>query len=166
SGDHTKLNGFEQELYKNILVASSQLKTYHLPSFTSLSEYFPYSVPQESLNTQINPADISYSVDAVTKVKDSYLINGYMFKHGKSASGQKVLVGLKSVDNKTLFFNTVAEPRFDLNPYFKKLNLRDAGYVARIRFSDIEQGSYKVLLKIVKKDGETRVVETDITIEY
>lgn len=166
SGDHTKLNGFEQDFYKETLVRSSQHGVYNLPSFESLKEYFPYSQKHDGMVGELNPEGLMYSVDQIAKLKDSYLIYGFAFlTESKAVKNQKIYLGLKSQNKETVYFSPKREPRFDINPYFKRSDLESTGFMGRVRFSDLEKGIYTVVIKVI--DGnEARIVETDKTIDF
>ena len=160
SGDHSKLYGFEQDLYKQILKKSQLEETYFLPSFDSLKSQFPYSSLINILQENTNTEQLKSSLDNVIKLKDSYLINGFAFIENESPENQVTFIGIKGNDNKILYFSTTKMERYDLNPFFNRFDLIDAGYLARIQFKLIPKGQYKIVIK-VKIGNKSRLIETD-----
>ena len=63
-------------------------------------------------------------------------------------------------DGQINYFTTNQFKKFDLNPYFKKDNLEDGGYSARIKFSDIKDDDNQILL-LIKSEGKFIIKETD-----
>jgi hypothetical protein len=162
SGDYSKLNGFEQDTYKIILEESIKLETYFLPSFASLRTYFPYSIKQLEQNYRYDDDGTNSNIEKINKVKDSYLIEGWIFIENENSNNQKVLVGLQnSSQKKALFYSTMQEPKFDLNPYFKKSGLLNSGFFARIKDQDIEKGENTILLRVIS-DGKIKTIVTDM----
>jgi hypothetical protein len=163
SGDHTQLNGFEQEYYMKVLIDAKKEQTYFLPSHESLEQFFPYSTIVDG-NGKLVPSQIISSVDAIAKIKDSFILEGYAFD-GASSSDHKTSIGLKASDGNIVYFSTKSVPRFDLNPYFHKFNLRDSGFFARLKLTDVKPGVYKVVIRLAR-DGEVKLFETDKTINF
>ena len=62
--------------------------------------------------------------------------------------------------NEPKYYSTKQTQRFDLNPFFKKLNLSDGGFWCRINPYKLEKGEYKLFI-LVKAEGETQQIETD-----
>lgn len=163
SGDYSQLNGFEQEYYNKVLASSAENDTYVLPSQKSLESFFPFSAV-EGAGGSLTASQMVSSVDNIAKINDSFILDGYAFDQLATGNQQKS-IGLKSADGNIVYFSAKTLPRFDLNPYFHKFNLRDCGYFARIKLANIKPGSYKIVIRL-QRDGETRLFETDKTLNY
>lgn len=163
SEDKSRLNGEKSmvDLYSSIIIASSSLDTYHFPTDQDLEIFFPYSRVIENKIIENSSNNISSSIDGVNKIKDSYLIDGWAFLDNISTSDQEVYIGLKgNAQNEPKFYSTKQTERFDLNPYFKKWNLKNGGFFCRINADKLEKGEYTIFV-LVKADGETKQIETD-----
>ena len=153
SGDYSKLYGFEQELYNEKLIESYHKKTYFLPSYNSLREFFPISEHSPNLIKYQEKEEINYNIESITKIKDGYLIEGWIFLDGINTNNQSVFIALKN--NKTnglKFFTSKQILRFDLNPYFKKNGLKYGGFLARINDSEFEIGENEIHLLLNLND--------------
>lgn len=161
SGDYTKLNGFEQELYKRVLTESAKKETYFLPSLTDLEKYFPFSKRESNFDGKIDAENTKNSIDQISKVDKSYLIEGWVFLEGKATKNQKVSICLQNQNQSaTAFFSTIQVPKYDLNPYFKKFGLRDGGFIARIPERYIKDGESTIIIKL-EVEGKTKTIITD-----
>ena len=147
SGDYSKLYGFEQELYNKKLIESYHKKTYFLPSYKSLKEFYPVSKEIIKTLKYQQKNEINYNIDDIAKIKDGYLIEGWTFLDGVNTKNQIVFLAVKSnKSNKLKFFSTKQVSRFDLNPYFKRNDLKQAGFIARINDIEFEQGENEIYL--------------------
>lgn len=164
SGDYSALNGFEQEYYNKVLINSVKNKTYFLPSDKILTANFPFSEIQTNINGNVVSSQITQSIDSVIKIKDSFIIEGYAFDE-KETNGQIISLGLQSEDGDIIYFSTKSIPRFDLNPYFHKINLRDSGFFARLNLINLKKGNYKIIVRLTK-NNQIRLVETDKFLNY
>lgn len=161
SGDYTKLNGFEQELYKRVLTESSKNETYFLPSLTDLETYFPFSKRELNKEGKIDAENTRSSIDQISKVDKSYLIEGWAFIEGEKTANQIVNVGLQNIKQSNIvFFSTVQVPKYDLNPYFKKFGLQDGGFIARIPEKYIVHGESTIIINL-EVEGKTKTIITD-----
>ncbi len=150
------------ENYKNVLKVAAQHGTYKFPSNKSLEYYFPYSVKKTSPSKDSGTASyFSTSIDATNPMSDCQLIEGWGFLIDHSTTDQKIYVGLQhSTEAAPVFFSARSISKFDLNPYFNKLNLKNGGFIARIRNSDIKPGENTIWM-MVEKDGEVKITKTD-----
>lgn len=161
SGEFKKLSGFEQDFYDVVVRESYKMQTYYLPSFQSLEMYFPYSKELSLHSDKYDTGQINFNIQAIDKVKDSYLIDGWAYIDKESAATQEVYIGLKQPSQTSIKFMTLKQiSKFDLNPYFKKFNLQEAGFLARIRFSDLLKGENEIYI-LVKNGDKLKLVKTD-----
>lgn len=161
TGDYTKLNGFEQDLYNKILIESAENETYFLPTLSSLETYFPYSEKLSQIESTINTQNTKSSLEQINKLKEFYLIEGWVFIEDEGTKNQIVKIGLQnSGSGNSSYFSTTQVPKFDLNPYFKKNNLLNGGFLARVKDSDVLKGENTILIQI-KINGKTRTIKTD-----
>ncbi|MFN3752793.1 hypothetical protein [Flavobacterium sp.] len=164
SDDQSRLNGDKSmvEAYGSMISESSTLDVYHFPDDQYLETTFPFSrIVENKMEETKGPNNISYSVDGINKIKDSYLIDGWAFLDGISTSGQEVYIGLKDIiQTEPKFYTTKQVQRFDLNPYFKKWNLNNGGFFCRIYTDKLDKGEYKIFV-LVKTKEETKQIETD-----
>lgn len=161
SGEFKKLSGFEQDFYDIVIRESYKMQTYYLPSFQSLEMYFPYSKELSLQPDKYDTGQTNFNIQAIDKVKDSYLIDGWAYIENESASNQEVYIGLKSPSQTNIKFMTIKQiPKFDLNPYFKKFNLQEAGFLARIRLSDLQNGENEIYI-LIKNGDKLKLIKTD-----
>lgn len=163
SGDKSHLNGEKSmvDLYSGIIEQSASSETYHFLSDENLEISFPYSRVVENKMEEKGSHALSANIDGVNKIKDSYLIDGWAFLDNISTVNQEVYIGLKSSSqSEPKFYSAKQTQRFDLNPYFKKWNLKDGGFFCRIYADKLEKGEYKIIV-LVKAGGETKQIETD-----
>lgn len=161
SGNYKKLNGFEQDLYKSILVESERLQTYMLPSFLTLEKYFPYSKNENIDTISANSEQFYPAIDRVIKIKDGYLIEGWGFIEEQNSDNQKVFIGIKNISHtKLVFFSTTQVPRYDLNPYFKKNYIENAGFFARLKDNDVKPGENEIWV-MIKVNDKVKLSKTD-----
>ena len=161
SGESNKLSGFEQEFYDTTIKESSELGTYYLPSFNSLQSYFPYSNEINIESEKATIGEINFNVQAIDKIKDGYLIDGWAYIENGIAANQEVYIGIKNVNQPNIKFLTVKKiPKFDLNPYFRKFTLQGAGFLARVKFADFGIGDNEIYI-MVKKDDVMKLIKTD-----
>ena len=161
SGDHTKLNGFEQDLYKKILIESQSKQTYFLPNFETLDSFFPYSKIEKIVQTDANSEQFYPTIDAVAKIKEGYLIEGWGFVEEQNSDNQKVFIGIKNTSQtEPVFFTTNQVPRFDLNPFFKKNYIENAGFFARLKDNDVKPGENEIWV-MIKVNDKVKLSKTD-----
>ena len=164
SGDKTFLNGEKSmvDAYGNMIAQSSSLNVYNFPNNQELENFFPYSrVVENKIAETKSTSNISSSIDGINKINDSYLIDGWAFIDGVSTSDQEVYIGLKdSIFSEPKFYSTKQVQRFDLNPYFKKWNLKNGGFFGRIYADKLAKGEYKIFI-LVKTKVESKQIETD-----
>lgn len=163
SGDKSHLNGEKSmvDLYGGIIEQSASMDTYHFPSDQDLEFTFPYSRVVENKMEEKGSHNLSANIEGINKIKDSYLIDGWAFLDNIATSDQEVYIGLKSnSQNEPKFYSAKQTQRFDLNPYFKKWNLKDGGFFCRIYADKLEKGEYKIIV-LIKAKGEIKQMETD-----
>lgn len=161
SGELLKLNGFEQDFYNQAIIESSKLGTYYLPSSNSMQLYFPYSKEISVENKEYSTEESNSNIQAIDKIKDFYLIDGWVYFEHFSSDNQEVYIGIKNINQPNIKFFTAKQiPKFDLNPYFKKFTIQNSGFLARIKESDLEKGNNEIYIQI--KNGETvKLIKTD-----
>ncbi len=123
------------EQQKKILQESSRLGVYQLPTDESIAYYLPYSKKEveNDAGAANSNLEMTKSIHSIHKIGNDYLVSGFAFLEGKSTNHQQVWVGLKSqADSSPVFFTSKAIPRYDLNPYFHRYNLKNGGFRARI----------------------------------
>lgn len=147
-------------VYKGIIEESKKLDTYNFPNNKQLEFYFPYAIKKNIIFGESNNEGVTNNTESITKIDDSYLIEGWAFIDGENTNKQKVYIGLESNDSKSTFYLANRTQRFDLNPYFKKLNLTNGGYLARIKEKDIMVGENKISI-LIEVDGNIKIIETD-----
>ena len=163
SGNKSHLNGEKTmvDLYGGIIAESAFLDTYHFPNDQDLELPFPYSRVVENKMEEKGLHALSANIDGINKIKDSYLIDGWAFLDNISTADQEVYIGLKSsAQSEPKFYSAKQTQRFDLNPYFKKWNLKHGGFFCRIYADKLEKGEYKIIV-LVKAQGEIKQMETD-----
>lgn len=167
SGRPEKLSGDSNYLNQRIeiLNRSNEEEIYFMPTRGSLEDYFPYSKEVNVKQEFVNSSKMGFSVDNVSNIFDGYIIDGWGFINEKPTKNQTILIGLKDINSKTKFFTTKQTDRFDLNTYFKKDNLQQSGFIARINYSSIEKGTYSIIVKIISED-ESETIETDKKLIY
>jgi hypothetical protein len=150
------------ESYKSALKGAAEHGTYKFPTNKSLEYYFPYSVKKATPSKDSGTASyFSVSIGSIDPMSDCHLIEGWGFLIDHSTAGQKIYVGLQhSTEQEPVFFTARSISKFDLNPYFNKLNLKNGGFIARIRNSDIKPGESAIWM-MVEKDGEVKITKTD-----
>ena len=159
SGNHKLLNGFQQDYYKQVLEKSNEEETYYLPLKEEIDQNLPLSSPINIKTTNLESTSLNVTIDEVTKLYDSYYIEGWAFIDDIETLNQKVYIGLNNNNNYT-FFNTKQVNRYDLNPYFKKNYLKRGGFFARIKLENINQGLNKITV-FVENTGTKKMIETD-----
>lgn len=145
SGVLDKLYGFEQDFYNKTIIESEKNEIYFFPRYKSLEFYFPYSKKIKNSKQFVVDPDLNYNIESITKIKDGYLIEGWAFISSKSTRNQEVYLGIKN-KNSEVIYTTKQEKRFDLNPYFKKFNLKNGGFMARIKDSELQKGDNKITI--------------------
>ena len=165
SGNYKLLNGFEQEFYKKVIENSRKNETYFLPSKKELEDSFPYSSKKEISMSKLDSNSLYINIEEITKLYDSYYIEGWAFIENQNASSQKVWVGISN-ENGIKFYNTQSVNRYDLNPYFKKDYIENGGFFTRIKLENLTLGINKVSIYTENK-GIKKIIQTDkiITIQ-
>lgn len=162
-GNNSYLNGDTQILdyYASILQKSDSLGIYTFPTQEKLQKHFSFSTKSIPLQNKQSTDYFTKSIDAVTELSDSYIVEGYGFLIGHGTANQKIFIGIKNEkDDYLIYFSSEQIPRYDLNPYFNKFNLKCGGYSARIRKEHVKQGENTLFL-MIEIDGEFSVSETD-----
>jgi hypothetical protein len=150
SGNHTLLNGFEQDIYKTILKNANDLKTYSLPDKNEIDNYYPFSTVITNLN-DITNTDLWFTndIEQIFELEDSFLIFGKGFLDGQSSFTQKMYLEIEnSVTKKKLTFETRKMKRYDMNPYFKKNDLDYGGFCCRISKEVLDENEYNIIISI------------------
>jgi hypothetical protein len=164
-GNPNMLSGDRGEDYTKAKVAifndAKRLNIYTPPSNKSIEYYFPYSKPVKMLKVTNSPYSFGPSMDSIKKMSDAYLIEGWGSLDTQNTSNQKLYIGVKNQnDSLPVFYTAKQAQRFDLNPYFHKSNLQDAGYIARIKDSYIKPGE-NTLWMMIEVNGEVSIAQTD-----
>lgn len=162
-GNREYLNGDKTTLgtYDDFLKQSAKLGVYTFPSNKSLEYYFPYSEIKRTGSKDMGTSYFSLSLESVTPMSDCQMIEGWGFLDGHSATGQKIYVGLQQGETEApVFYSARSVPRYDLNPYFNKLNLKEGGFMARIRNKDIKPGENTIWV-MVEQDGQVKITKTE-----
>ncbi|RZJ67912.1 MAG: hypothetical protein EOO50_03565 [Flavobacterium sp.] len=162
SGNHKMLNGFEQDLYKEILEKAKNYKIYTLPDESEVNALYPFSQKVSNLTQNTNTdAWFTHDVEQIYELKDSFLIFGKGFLDRQSSYEQNIYLELQdSASGEKRTFATQRMKRYDTNPYFKKGNLDYAGFVCRIKKEDLGSAEYSVITSI-SNDGLFRREPTD-----
>jgi|SRR6218665_1021841 len=162
-GISTYLNGDKNDvtIYNMLLNNAKNSETYCLPSNEDILDYFPYGNEHSLKPLKLSTNDLAYNIDTITELNDSYLVEGWAFLGDENTCGQKVYVGVTNgLDNTAIFYSTKQYSRYDVNTFFKKNNLRFAGYLGRIRKNDLKSGENKISL-MIEVNGMTKTVLTD-----
>jgi hypothetical protein len=152
----------DTERQRAILDKSAALHVYYLPTDADIAAYLPVSVRQPDGGASANSSlEMTGSIHQVRKCGQDWIIDGFAFLQWRSAKHQQVFVGLKNqADSGVVFFTAKQIPRFDLNPFFHRFDLRDGGFRARINTGDVKPGENSVWLKIEVGD-QVKIIQTE-----
>lgn len=161
NGIHKNLNGFEQDYYNNVLIKAKASETYFLPNEDEVNSKINYSKNiNEDFSNYKNNA-ITGNIDKIEKLQNSIYIEGWAFIDSLNTDKQEITLAVEdTIQNKKIFFKGQKTKRFDLNPYFKKDNLENAGCVFRIKNKDLPI-NYKKLYLLVNNNGQKRIFNSN-----
>ena len=159
--DHLNCDRHNMNYFRGVIETAKILETYSFPDNRELESFFPMAA-REIVPLQPNTkASLNFSIDAVYKVSDSYLLDGWAFLDGIPTKKQKVFIGLNNKNEAaTTFYSVKQIKRFDTNSYFKKDNLEDAGFLCRIKESEIKIGENSISI-MIEENGRTNIIQTD-----
>lgn len=152
--------------YESVLNTCHKLNTYNLPTNEELSDFFPFS--NQHIEKDLDQSTLNFvtNIETIIEMDDSYLIEGWAYFENQNTKKQKIYIGLtNSIDNKPIYYNVKQIDRFDLNPFYQKNNLKQAGFLGRIRKNDIKKGDNKLSLMIEIK-GLKKISITDKIITH
>jgi hypothetical protein len=144
--------------YTRVIEESKALDTYHFPEANT---YFPKAKKHLVNVDSTTETTLYYSIDTMEQLSGSYLIEGYAFMENQWTKNQKVYIGLKSKEECAPTYYLARQiSRFDLNPFYKKISLKDAGFSVRIPSENIKFGEYDISVVVVLND-DIKIMETD-----
>jgi hypothetical protein len=159
SGNHKLLNGFEQDFYKTVIENSIKNETYFFPSKKELEKIIIFSSKKEIDYNGLDSNLAHVNIDEITNLFDSYYIEGWAYIEDQKTISQAVYIVITN-QNTTTFYNAQSVNRYDLNPYFKKNNLEQGGFYARIKSENLRPGVNKISVYI-ENDGIKKLAQTD-----
>ena len=157
NGNHKKLNGFEQDYYKNVLLKANASETYFLPNEDLVNKEINYSNKIDVDLNNYESNSVSGNIDKIEKLQNSVYIEGWAFIDSLNTKDQEITLAIEdTIQNRKIFFKGQKFKRYDLNPYFKKANLECAGCIFRIKNQDLPV-NYNKLYLLVDNKGQKRI---------
>jgi len=154
-------NNPETPTQRHLIDWSNQLHIYYMPGEKEINTYFPFSRKLAPADPGHSDIEMQRSIHGIYRTGNDYLIDGFAFLQGKSTNHQQVFVGLKNqADSAPVFFTSKQIPRFDLNPFFHSILLKNGGFRARIHADELKPGENTVWLRVAV-DDQVKTIETD-----